>query len=46
MFTRDASELFTCMKGDMYIMDVTHTKGHTHMLVSASVAVFFPRFWL
>lgn len=32
VYNRDGKELFECIKGDMYISDLNHTKGHTHMV--------------
>ena len=34
VFNRDGKELFECIKGDMYISDLTHTRGHTQMVKS------------
>eukprot|EP00743_Colponemidia_sp_Colp-15_P009177 GILK01010013.1.p1 GENE.GILK01010013.1~~GILK01010013.1.p1 ORF type:complete len:569 (+),score=120.33 GILK01010013.1:113-1708(+) len=32
LYDRDGKDIMTCVKGDMYISDMTFTKGHTHSL--------------
>ena len=32
VFTRDGKEVVDCVRGDMYIRDLAHTKGHTSMV--------------
>ncbi|EWM26094.1 wd repeat-containing protein 70 [Nannochloropsis gaditana] len=40
VFDRDGIRLLTCIKGDPYITDLVHTKGHT---MSLSAAAWHPR---
>lgn len=32
VYNRDGKEVLECIKGDMYISDLNHTRGHTHMV--------------